>query len=57
MADSRPELASVILTVRPRQRAVLPLGLGRAAQALLLNRVQEESMILRLPCDIAYTQI
>ena len=41
MSDSRPELASIVLTLRPRQSAVLPLGLGRAAQALLLHWVQD----------------
>ena len=43
MSDSRPELTSVVLTLRPRQSAVLPLGLGRAAQSLLLNWVQEDN--------------
>jgi len=41
MSDSHPELAAVVLTVRPQQTAILPSGLGRAAQSLLLSWIHD----------------
>jgi CRISPR-associated endoribonuclease Cas6 len=41
MADTHHDFASVVLTLRPQRAALLPLGLGRAAQAALLNWVRE----------------
>lgn len=41
MADTHCDFASIVLTLRPCKPGILPLGLGRGAQAALLNWVRE----------------
>ncbi len=49
MSDTHFDLASIVLTLRPQKPGTLPLGLGRAAQAVLLSWVREIDPALAEP--------